>query len=135
MGYVRVLAASVLAAAAGCGGGSTASVSGVVTLNGKPLEGASVSFTPMSADPNAVGGSYGKTDARGRYQFKTVAGNANGAAFGKHRVAISLYKENEQNPDGAGGTTSLPVKYNAESDLTFDVPSGGTEKADFALAP
>jgi hypothetical protein len=133
MRLFRVWAAGlVLAAVAGCGG-STASVSGVVTLDGKALEGASVSFTPAGGDPNKVGGSYGKTDAQGRYRLKTVVGDANGAVIGKHKVTISLYKENEKNPDGAGGKEIVPAKYNVKTDLTYDVPSGGTDKADFPL--
>ena len=130
---MRVLAAGfVLAAVAGCGS-STASVSGVVTLDGKPLEGASVSFAPASGDGGGVGGSSGKTDAQGRYTLRTVVGDKSGAAVGKHKVTISLYKEDPKNPDGAGGKELVPAKYNVKSDLTFDIPSGGTDKADFAL--
>src|SRR5262245_17896545 len=126
MRLLRLLAAGLaLAVAAGCGGRSTASVSGVVTLDGKPLEGAAVSFTPASRDGGGVGGSYGKTDANGRYTLRTVVTNATGAAVGKHRVSISLYKEDPKNPDGAGRKELVPAKYNAKSELTFEIPSGG----------
>lgn len=121
-----------LFAAVGCGGG-TASVSGTVTLDGKPIEGASVTFTPASGDGGGVGGSYGKTDAQGKFTLRTVAGDRSGAAVGKHKVAISLSKgENPKNPEAAQKDT-IPAKYNAKSDLTFDVPSGGTDKANFDL--
>lgn len=133
MRLMRAWAAGlVLAAAAGCGA-STATVSGAVTLDGKPLEGATVSFTPASGDGGGVGGSAGKTDAQGRFTLRTVVADKSGAAVGKHKVSISLYKEDPKNPDGAGGKELVPAKYNVKSDLTFDVPSGGTDKADFAL--
>lgn len=125
------LLVAVAAAVSGCGGG-TASVSGVVTLDGKPVEGASVSFAPVSGDGGGIGGSYGKTDAQGRYELRTVVGDRSGAAPGKHKVTISLSKPDPKNPEGAEKNL-IPAKYNTKSDLTFEVPTGGTDKADFTL--
>jgi hypothetical protein len=127
-------ALAVAAAAVGCGG-STGRVSGVVTLNGQPLEGATVTFSPASGDGGGVGGSTGKTDAQGRYTLRTVFGDKSGAAVGKHKVTISLYKENPTNPDQAGQEL-VPARYSdpAKSELTCDVPSGGIDKANFDLA-
>jgi hypothetical protein len=133
MQRIRVWGAALVVAAAlvGCGGG-TAGVSGVVTLDGQPLEGATVSFTPASGDGGGIGGSYGKTDAQGRYTLKTVNGDRAGAAIGKHKVTISQAKADPTNPEGIAKDI-VPAKYNTKSDLTFDVPSGGTDNADFAL--
>ncbi|MBO0697846.1 MAG: carboxypeptidase regulatory-like domain-containing protein [Zavarzinella sp.] len=124
-------ALAVVLAVAGCGG-STGRVSGVVTLDGQPLEGATVSFSPVSA--GEVGGSTGKTDAKGRYTLRTVLGDSPGAAVGKHKVTISLYRENPNNPDQAGKEL-VPPRYSdpARTELTFDVPAGGTDKANFEL--
>lgn len=116
----------------GCGGGGRASVSGTVTLDGKPAEGATVTFTPQSKDGGGVGASYGKVDASGRYTLQTVVGDHRGAAVGRHKVTISLSKANPQNPEGAA-KEQIPAKYNDRSELTFEVPSGGTDKADFDL--
>jgi hypothetical protein len=126
-------ALAVALAAAGCGG-STGRVSGVVTLDGQPLEGASVTFSPISGRDDGVGGSTGKTDAQGRYSLRTVVGDKTGAAVGKHKVSISLYRENPVNPDQAGKEL-VPPKYSdpSRTELTFDVPSGGTDKANFEL--
>ena len=115
----------------GCGG-RTGRVSGVVTLDGKPLVGATVSFTPASGDNGGVGGSYGKTDAQGRYTLRTVVGKANGAAVGKHKVSISLYKRTRTTRTRPEGVGPGEVQR-AKTDLTFDVPAGGTDKADFEL--
>ncbi|QEL13667.1 DUF4198 domain-containing protein [Limnoglobus roseus] len=121
----------LLAAAAGCGG-SAANVSGVVTLDGKPLEGAAVTFAPQG-DKDSVGSSYGKTDAQGRYTLKTVVGDKPGAAVGKHKVSISLTQSADpKNPESAAREV-VPAKYNVKTELSCDVPSGGTDKADFDL--
>jgi hypothetical protein len=129
--FVSIVVLGAVALVSGCGGGP-ASVSGVVTLDGKPVEGATVNFTPASGDGGGLGGSYGKTDAEGRYALRTIAADKPGAAAGKHKVTISLAKADPTNPEGAAKDL-IPPKYNVKSDLTFDVPSGGTDKADFAL--
>ncbi|MBN9517019.1 hypothetical protein J0H58_00645, partial [bacterium] len=72
------------------------------------------------------------TDADGRYRLRTVVGDKGGAAVGKHKVTISLSKENPANPEAAVQDL-VPAKYNVKSDLTFDVPAGGTSQADFKL--
>lgn len=124
------LAAVALLTAVGCGGGGTAAVGGVVTMNGKPVEGAVVTFNPQGVE---VSGSSGRTDAQGRYTLRTVLDDKSGAAVGKHRVAISQYKAGDpKNPESAGKET-IPLRYNQNTELTFDVPAGGTDKADFDL--
>jgi hypothetical protein len=131
----RFLTSSVIAAltliAAGCAGG-TAKVSGVVSLDGHPVEGATVSFTPASGDGSGVGGSYGKTNAEGKYSLRTVNGDHPGAAVGKHKVTISLSKGDPNNPEGDAKEV-IPARYNSKSELTYDVPPGGTDKANFEL--
>jgi len=113
-------------ALAGCGGGLP-SVSGVVTLDGKPLANASVSFQP---EGGGTQGSYAKTDEEGRYTLKVVGSDRAGAVAGKHVVRISQF---EGSGSDSGGREKLPARYNAKTTLTFEVPAGGTDKADFAL--
>lgn len=122
------------AMASGCGGARTAPVSGTVNLDGKPLAGATVSFTPLAGDAGGVGGSAGKTDEQGRYTLRTIVEDRPGAAVGKHRVVINLYKENPNNPDQAGKEL-VPARYsnNAKSELSCEVPSGGNNAANFDL--
>ncbi len=57
-------------------------VSGVVTLNGKPLATAMVTFLPKEGVP-----AVGETDREGRYALKSIRNR--GAIRGEHRVAIS----------------------------------------------
>ncbi|GDY10035.1 hypothetical protein LBMAG52_35210 [Planctomycetia bacterium] len=139
----------------GSGGGSdgpkTARVSGTVTVQGKPLEGASVYF--MSEKFSA----FGKTNAEGHYEL------VQGAVPGDNKVYISKLElppgvkldpeagidleqlkaaaaGAENDPSGKGPKIQGPKELVPEefsnpqkSKLTFPVPAGGTTSADFRL--
>jgi hypothetical protein len=67
-------------------------VTGSVTFQGKPLEGAAVTF--FTNEGNLATGelAFGTTDAQGRFRLRSQAGRAealDGAAAGEHRVTIS----------------------------------------------
>lgn len=133
MGKVWTVCSIALAASllVGCGGGpAVVPVSGVVTLDGEPLPEAAVTFQP-TAQSGASDGSYGKTDAQGRYALKLVTNDSEGAVLGKHRVMISLVKPSTD--DSPSMETGLPTRYNSQSELTFDVPAGGSDAANFDL--
>lgn len=72
-------------AAAGCGPGrpKTLPVTGVVTLDGKPLEEASVLFAPEGGGRPATG----LTDKEGRFRLGTFV-PGDGALPGKHLVSV-----------------------------------------------
>jgi hypothetical protein len=130
------LLALALSLAAGCGGAGVAPVSGRVTLNGQPLANVHVSFQPVAAgtDLNPGGGSYAITDADGRFTLRTVEGDRPGAVVGKHRVEITPRNtDDDADRRGKGAAAGVPAKYNRNSQLTFDVPRGGTDQANFAL--
>ena len=137
--FVPLLA--LLVFLAGCGsGGQFAPVSGRVTLNGKPLAGATVSFQPIAPEGSrdAAPGSTGKTNENGEYTLVGSNGQT-GAWVGKHRVVITLVSaevgESDARPPRGGWPMKekIPAKYNDSSKETFTVPSGGTTSADFAL--
>jgi hypothetical protein len=118
----------------------TAPVSGVVTLDGKPLVRARVTFMPV---PNPQGPSQsgpeasGDTDEGGRYSLKTVFGDA-GASIGKNRVMVSTRKTelDPNNPDKSKEVAKeqVPGKYfTDQSPLWLEVPREGTRGADFEL--
>jgi hypothetical protein len=101
-----------------------APVSGVVTLDGKPLGDAIVLFT------SAAGmSSFGKTDTTGRY---TVAyrSHLKGAALGLSVVRITM---NLSEQPGPGYKDLIPAKYNSASTLKAEVKPGGNT-IDFALS-
>jgi len=119
----------------GCGGSKLGSVSGTVTLDGKPLAHASIAFQPMGDKVETGLGSFGKTDANGRYTLQLVDASAAGAVVGKHRVAISAYADDKFDPKDDSKRSppnKVPAKYNLNSELTFEVRPGANE-ANFEL--
>jgi hypothetical protein len=128
----------VLPLAAGCGDSDAdlAPVRGTVTLDGEPLQDATVEFE-LQAEPTTYGrtsgsSSYGRTDFRGRYKLKYNLEN-NGAMIGKHVVRITTRGETV---DETGRETivpeRLPEKYHLNSQLTADVQPG-SNTFDFPL--
>ncbi len=120
---------------AGCGSSKTAPVSGRVTLNGKPLAKASVTFAPVGGTSAEEPGpsSAAITDSDGRYTLRLIGQDGRGAVIGKHKVRIALQEEVDESDDNPSKLKQLPLKYNGQTTLEFDVPAGGTESADFDL--
>jgi hypothetical protein len=141
---LRFLAAgALLAAVVGCGGPKFAPVSGVVSLDGKPYDKAVVSFQPIgtSNNPNPGRGSSAYTDANGR--FVLVSDDNKGAVVGKHLVRIMTRGNDVVGASPEGGTPDdapvrtnvdpIPPEWNALSKVEFEVPAGGTDKANFDI--
>jgi len=132
-----ILVAGLLIASAGCGRDNIAPVSGRITLDDKPLAHASVIFQPTSRDKNPGPGSPSKTDAQGQFVLQTITSKVKGAMVGKHKVSITAYEGGNEIPssgsDAVFRKALVPLKYNAETELTFEVPAAGTTSADFAL--
>jgi hypothetical protein len=132
----------VLVSTLGCSheGPKIVPVSGVVTLNGKPLAGATVTFSPIAkpGEVNAGDGSSGKTNADGEYTLTTSRG-VPGAQVGKHRVGISALSQqagsSDERPPRGGWPIKdkIPARYSGDSTLTFEVAPSGPNKADFTL--
>lgn len=151
----------------GCGGSSgkgaakrleTYPVTGKVTLNGAPVPGASVTFSPAeSGKPAAIG----RTDSQGKYTLTTYEAD-DGAVEGEFTVLVTKtasdtgeappasprdnpnygqppmsYEEmqKEQQEEGSGST--LPAKYKSrkKSPLTATVTPDGENKFNFDLKP
>lgn len=135
---VGALAAITLVA--GCGGRfETASVTGVVTLDGAPLSNASLYFQPQRRgdDPLVGPPSIGVTDEEGRYNLRTTEGGR-GAVVGRHRVSISTFESRMVDPQNSDRVETVseervPSRYRSPTELTFTVPSGGSDSADFDL--
>jgi len=133
------LLVGVVLAAVGCGGGKTASVSGRVTLDGKPLAGATVNFLPDSKEKEPGPGSSAKTDANGNFTLQLQNGKGDGAVIGKHKVAITAFEGDDQPPSSSPKDqffrkSLVPDRYNGDkTELWFEVPAGGTSEANFEL--
>jgi len=136
---MRYLFPLILLMTAGCGGSPyrLQPVSGVVTLDGTALPNARVSFEPRrEGDAITAGpGSYGTTDANGRFQLRTLDGRR-GAVVATHDVTISTY-QGKADPASDEPTVltpeKVPPRYFDAGALTFDVPPNGTDTADFHL--
>ena len=106
-------------------------VSGVVTLDGKPLAGAGIMFLPRG-DTRGTG-AMGMTDEAGRYTLKTDYGGP-GTPEGEFAVTISKVVNRDgtpyiPNPDvaEAGERETLPGIYSdsMKTTLSAQVPKGG----------
>jgi hypothetical protein len=118
-----------------------AQVSGRVTLDGQPLAKASITFVPMASKENIAPGPTAAafTDADGRYTVG-IDKDTPGSVVHKCRIYITTLIGDSKPDEQDGGPPMLrrrkdkvPGKYNTETTLTFDVPPGGTDKADFDL--
>ena len=116
-----LLVAAVLVVPLGCDGdGDTPSlgqVTGTVTMDGSPLKGARVIFTPEVEGTVSSGG----TDANGRYELLYgPRGESKGAVVGRHTVRI----ETVPSPGQEESFVRVPAKYNEKSELSADVKAG-----------
>lgn len=122
----------------GSGGPELGSVTGKVTLDGKPVTNGLVTFMPVGGGRPATG----KTDANGQYELLGVDGK--GAVLGQHRVAVTTLQQavavtemRSDSPeyakqavadrsayDSAKVVEPIPARYNTNTDLTKEVKSG-----------
>lgn len=99
-------------------------VEGVVTLDGEPVDGATVRYYPASGER----GSSGKTDSNGYYELRYTR-SEQGAVVGEHKVTISTEVEADgygQKNAPAARAESIPKKYldRKNTELTATVASG-----------
>jgi hypothetical protein len=139
MTWAAAVAVAVAAAVAavGCDRGGDGlpreSVSGKVTLDGRPLDRGEITFVPTGGDGPPVGGEI----QDGTYAIR----RADGPVPGPHRVAIfSAKPTGKKIPDEADPSIlyderaeTIPDRYNARSDLAAEVKAGGGNTFDFEL--
>ena len=128
MSQVRLLRAAAGVATAllflGCGPSDRppiGTVTGTVTLDGKPLPGATVTYFPEKGRMAS-----GTTDESGRYEVMYLP-DTPGTVTGKNSVSITL-GDGEAPPVPEGGKpaprSSIPARYNTDTELTADVQPG-----------
>ena len=128
------LVAAALLAATGCGGPAAdysslglVNVSGTVTLDGRPLEGATVVFEAADGQFSS-----GVTDAGGRYTLR-IDSDHTGVTPGEKIVRVTsrpLSEEGSEEGEEAGAEAAggppperIPARYNRESELRLTVPA------------
>lgn len=120
----------------GCGTGNDRPqlglVTGTVTMDGKPLYGVAVVFSPENGRP-----ARGRTDLAGKYEL-TYIHETKGTKVGPNRVEIAASEEDLQDEEeqatageSSGAATSgtrekpkIPARYNTKSILKADVKPG-----------
>jgi len=107
-------------------------VTGTVTLNGKPLTGGSIMFAPAKKNaklrnPNS------QIDAEGKYDL-TWSTDEMGALPGAYTVVV-IYMDGIVTEDGPPPKSLIPEKYNnvATSGLSATVKESGENVFDFDL--
>ena len=106
----------------GCGSDSDMGyVTGVVTLDGKPVGGASVTFYPADGRSSS-----GFTDVDGNYELSQTT-DRKGAAPGEYKVTV--FQDEVDALEAGGENFELPVKYadKKKTDLTETVELGSNE--------
>jgi len=117
-------------------------VSGVISLDGKPYGQAAISFQPIGSaeNPNPGRGSSAYTDDNGK--FVLISDEHDGAVVGKHLVRITTRGRKLEGDPGVGSADGaqvmrpvepIPAEWHSESQKEFEVPPGGTDKADFQI--
>lgn len=127
--YLALASLGVLAVLSiGCGksGPQLTPVEGVVTLDGTPLEGATVLFQPDAGGKPAVG----LSDAAGKFVLKTLE-EGDGAQVGMNSVSVTKQIKGESSADVEEGEIAdvvleTPAKYASPklSGLSVDVQPG-----------
>lgn len=114
-------------------------VTGTITLEGRPLGNARVTFYPQDQS-QGDGVASGTTDSAGKYELQSLFGSkvVVGAAPGKYKVAISqmvrpngtpLPPDSQEPPIMSGARESIAIEHSAfdRTELTANVSStGGT---------
>ncbi len=142
----------------GCGGGAKLdgleNYSGVITLDGEPLAGASITLVPTTVGPRGAGA---MSDDKGKFAFQTLQAG-DGVAPGEYKVTVTkshwedAYTEEEEKIFAEAGGKShdevfpgrpeptavsdIPEYYkNADmSGLTLTLPEGGAKDLKIELS-
>lgn len=125
-----VLLVAVAAAATGCADDNKATVSGQVTLDGKPLEKGTVSFVPADGNsPSAVG-----RIEQGHYTAEVPPGPKKIEVLGFRVIGREKHDPNDPSSPMIDVTEQfLPDRYNKATELTCEI-AGSQDDLDFALS-
>jgi hypothetical protein len=130
--YAVLLIPLLLVGCSGNSGPRTVEASGIVTLDGNPVEKAQVTFI----DAQAINPAVAVTDAQGRFSLRYNA-EKSGAVPGDYQVQVSKTILGTSDEEGTDISLSygLPKKYSniATSGLTQNVPESGIRNMEIKL--
>ena len=118
---------------AGCGTSGPVPVEGKVTLDGKPLANAAVTFSPTKAQ--GPGPFVDETDGEGRFVLGSVGSEGSGAVAGEYMVMITTVKQAPGGMEDSPAPTQKEIVPAAFRDGSkrFTVPEGGVKDANFDM--
>ncbi|MFG0262305.1 MAG: hypothetical protein ACF788_07935, partial [Novipirellula sp. JB048] len=108
----------------GCSGGSGLDlqpVKGTVTFDGQTIEKGRIQFRSLEGDRRSFSG----VIENGNYMVETFTG-AMQVEVHASRIVPGLFDESNPGEKTPMGESYIPEKYNSRSELTADVPDGGT---------
>lgn len=115
---------------AGCGNDGLEKVTGVVTLDGQPLENAQIEFIPTGETGSSA---YGRTDSDGEFVLE-FSGSSKGAMPGEYQVGISTYDVADPDNNIPAKDEVVPKKYRGDgSELIRTVKEGEKNHFEFEL--
>lgn len=126
----------------GCGGPKTTTVSGRVTVDGKPADSILVVFEPVASGLTVPETGIGLTDLEGRYTIRSARTDRNGLEPGDYTVYLSWYdpdaveKPEDENAPPKPIVPLKPPKYVfpdgiLRGELKYAVPDEKSVEADF----
>lgn len=124
--YLTIIAALMSTLVMGCSSKEYGYVTGVVSINGEPVQGAVVTFAPEGGGRSA----FGKTGADGVYELDYTPG-VKGAKIGPNRVSIATYMaptlDDDRKVVDPGSPERFPPEYNVNPTEVREVESGSNQ--------
>ena len=121
----------------GCGEERYVSVSGSVSVDGQPASDIRVLFTWKDPSKPSADTGIGFTDSQGRFRLKSLMKEKSGVEPGTYSVSFDYRDPNapKDQPDDAviPPPPFFLTKEAIDGSMTFTVPVGGTNNADFDL--
>ena len=121
--FAQLLACGLAVVLVGCGGASgpkLASVTGKITIDGKPVTGAGIQL--ISQEPNGSV-AYGMTDESGYYEM-AFGQSRKGAFPGKNKVVLNSDSHISVGGEKFDGAEVFPPEYNTKSEKIVEVKDG-----------
>lgn len=122
-----VAALALLGLSAGCGGPPQATVSGTVTLDGKPVENGTISFYPTANSGQTAGGGIENG------QFTLTASPGEMTVLISANKVVGKQKMFKDGPETDKIIELIPDRYNKTSELKVTLKPGVNENVNFEL--
>jgi hypothetical protein len=118
------LVAACLSFLGGCDDSNLSEINGTVTVEGTPVGAGSITFFPADGQGPTAGGAI----KDGKYSVKVPPGKLKVSISAPKVVGKKKLYNTPDSPEGDITAETLPARYNAKSELEFEVKSGKNTK-------